>query len=70
MTTSKSKIIDKHKKHELKLVLGPYGPHYAKFVCKNCNNAYVKWATKHEAKIYQEINQERTRNKKLKKALA
>ena len=64
----KTNIIEKHKHHELKLVLGPFGPHYAKFVCVPCDT-YVKWVSKHEAKIFTEIQQERKRNKKIKKVI-
>jgi len=61
--------LHKHDNHPLILIEGKFGPHKGKFVCKLCN-IWVKWTNEHEVKIYKEINQERTRNKKVKKAMA
>jgi len=59
----KNKIIDKHLYHELKYVVGPYGPHNGKFICISCDK-FIKWANRDEIKIYKKIVQKRTRDKK------
>lgn len=65
----KNKIIDKHLYHELKYVVGPYGPHHGKFVCVVCDK-FIKWASRDEIKIYKKIDQKRTRNKTATKTMA
>ena len=42
--------IEKHKGHNLLLIKEPSGPHPGKWVCSDCNNVYVRWATKDETK--------------------
>ena len=44
-----------HLHHKLIVKIGPYGPHYAKMICKQCNK-FIKWASKQEYKMYKEIN--------------
>lgn len=52
---SKYEPIVIHYKHNLKLVCGRFGPHTAKFICTDCNNKFVKWASKDEVNAYKHL---------------
>jgi uncharacterized protein YwgA len=47
--------VKKHYKHPIYIVKGKYGPHVAKVYCKLCNE-FIKWASKSELQIYEELN--------------
>ena len=40
-----------HKLHKKQILIGPFGPHYAKEICLTCNNLFLGWKTKAEYRI-------------------
>lgn len=41
---------DWHAEHEQELVIGDFGPHCGKWICKKCKGKWVRWANKKEVK--------------------
>lgn len=41
---------DWHQDHEQELIIGDFGPHAGKWVCKQCKGKWVRWANKKEVK--------------------
>lgn len=50
-----------HTNHEIKIVKGPFGPHYSKMICLQCNK-FVKWANQQEYEIYKELTNEQVQD--------
>jgi len=45
MIYEKSPVYKKHKNCDTKIVLGPFGPHYAKLICKK-HGVQLQWLSK------------------------
>jgi len=39
--------MNKHQLHPKQIVLGPFGPHAAKLICRRCK-CWIKWIAKNE----------------------
>ena len=42
-----------HKNCPIKVIMGPFGPHYARFECRK-HHKFIKWATPSEVNILKE----------------
>jgi hypothetical protein len=48
MSIENSNVYKKHKNCEVEIVVGPFGPHYAKLVCKS-HKKLIQWLNKESA---------------------
>lgn len=44
----------RHKNCPIKVIIGPFGPHYARFECRK-HRKFIKWATLTEVNCYNEL---------------
>ena len=51
-----NKPVEEHAEHQWLLVRGNWGPHRAKYICADCDGAWVKWASIKQDKSRDSVN--------------